>query len=132
MGDYVVHIDHGVGQYGGLVKSIEGGRVQEAVKLIYAGGDVVFVSIHSLHRIAKFKSRDGEPPKIYKLGSKAWENLKRSTKSKVKDIAEDLIKLYSERQQARGFAFSPDNYMQQELESSFLFEDTPDAATHAC
>ena len=129
MGDYVVHIDHGVGQYGGLVKSIEGGRVQEAVKLIYAGGDVVFVSIHSLHRIAKFKSRDGEPPKIYKLGSKAWENLKRSTKSKVKDIAEDLIKLYSERQQARGFAFSPDNYMQQELESSFLFEDTPDQAT---
>ena len=133
MGDYVVHIDHGVGQYGGLVKSIEGGRVQEAVKLIYAGGDVVFVSIHSLHRIAKFKSRDGEPPKIYKLGSKAWENLKRSTKSKVKDIAEDLIKLYSERQQARGFAFSNDTFMQQELESSFMFEDTPDqaAATEA-
>ena len=129
MGDYVVHIDHGVGQYGGLVKSNQGGRVQEAVKLIYAGGDVVFVSIHSLHRIAKFKSRDGEPPKIYKLGSKAWDNLKRNTKSKVKDIAEDLIKLYGERQQARGFAFSADNYMQQELESSFIFEDTPDQAT---
>ena len=129
IGDYVVHIDHGVGQYGGLVKTNLNGRVQEAVKLIYAGGDVVFVSIHSLHRISKFKSRDGEAPKIYRLGSKAWENLKRSTKSKVKDIAEDLIKLYSERQQARGFAFSPDSFMQQELESSFLFEDTPDQAT---
>lgn len=129
IGDYVVHIDHGVGQYGGLVKTNLNGRIQEAVKLIYAGGDVVFVSIHSLHRISKFKSRDGEAPKIYRLGSKAWENLKRSTKSKVKDIAEDLIKLYSERQQARGFAFSPDSFMQQELESSFLFEDTPDQAT---
>ena len=133
MGDYVVHIDHGVGQYGGLVKTHVGGRTQEAVKLIYKDGDVVFVSIHSLHRISKFKSRDGEPPKIYKLGSKAWENLKRSTKSKVKDIAEDLINLYSERQQARGFAFSNDTFMQQELESSFMFEDTPDqaAATEA-
>ena len=133
IGDYVVHIDHGVGQYGGLVKTHSGDKTQEAVKLIYAGGDVVFVSIHSLHRISKFKSRDGEPPKIYRLGSKAWENLKRNTKSKVKDIAEDLIKLYSERQQARGFAFSPDSYLQQELESSFLFEDTPDqaAATEA-
>ena len=133
MGDYVVHIDHGVGQYGGLVKTHVGGRTQEAVKLIYKDGDVVFVSIHSFHRISKFKSRDGEPPKIYKLGSKAWENLKRSTKSKVKDIAEDLIKLYSERQQARGFAFSNDTFMQQELESSFMFEDTPDqaAATEA-
>lgn len=129
IGDFIVHIDHGVGQYGGLVKTNLNGHVQEAVKLIYAGGDVVFVSIHSLHRISKFKSRDGETPKIYKLGSKAWENLKRSTKSKVKDIAEDLIKLYSERQQARGFAFSPDSFMQQELESSFMFEDTPDQAT---
>ena len=129
MGDYVVHIDHGVGQYGGLVKTHVGGRTQEAVKLIYKDGDVVFVSIHSLHRISKFKSRDGEPPKIYKLGSKAWDNLKRSTKAKVKDIAEDLIKLYSERQQARGFAFSGDTFMQQELESSFMFEDTPDQAS---
>ena len=129
MGDYIVHIDHGVGMYGGLVKTHVGGKTQEAVKLIYRDGDVVFVSIHSLHRISKFKSRDGEPPKIYKLGSKAWENLKRSTKSKVKDIAEDLIKLYSERQQSRGFAFSADSYMQQELESSFMFEDTPDQAT---
>ena len=129
MGDYVVHIDHGVGQYGGLVKTHVGGRTQEAVKLIYKDGDVVFVSIHSLHRISKFKSRDGEPPKIYKLGSKAWENLKRNAKSKVKDIAEDLIKLYSERQQSRGFAFSADSFMQHELESSFMFEDTPDQAS---
>ncbi|MGX8708325.1 MAG: CarD family transcriptional regulator, partial [Bacteroidales bacterium] len=104
-GDYIVHIDHGVGQYGGLVKTNMNGRQQEAVKLVYAGGDVVFVSIHSLHRIAKFKSRDGEAPKIYRLGSKAWDNLKRSAKAKVKDIAEDLIRLYSERHQARGFAF---------------------------
>ena len=133
IGDYIVHIDHGVGQFGGLVKTEVNGREQEAVKLIYKEGDVVFVSIHSLHRISKFKSRDGEPPKIYRLGSKAWENLKRSTKSKVKDIAEDLIKLYSERQQARGFAFSDDTYLQQELESSFMYEDTPDqaAATEA-
>lgn len=126
MGDYIVHIDHGVGQYGGLVKTNIGGKIQEAVKLIYRDGDVIFVSIHSLHRISKYKSRDGEAPKIYKLGSKAWENLKNNTKSKVKDIAEDLIKLYSERQQSEGFAFSPDCYMQQELESSFLYEDTPD------
>ena len=129
MGDYIVHIDHGVGQYGGLVKTHVGNRTQEAVKLIYRDGDVVFVSIHSLHRISKYKSRDGEPPKIYKLGSKAWDNLKRATKSKVKDIAEDLIKLYSERQQARGFAFSADSFLQRELESSFMFEDTPDQAS---
>jgi len=129
LGDYIVHIDHGVGQYGGLVKTNLNGRIQEAVKLIYAGGDVVFVSIHSLHRISKFKSRDGEAPKIYRLGSKAWDNLKRNTKARVKDIAEDLIRLYSERQQARGFAFSPDSYLQQELESSFMYEDTPDQAT---
>ena len=133
-GDYVVHIDHGVGQYGGLVKTkirLPNGkeRTQEAVKLIYAGGDVVFVSIHALHRVARFKSRDGEAPKIYKLGSKAWENLKRSAKSKLKDIAEDLIALYADRQNSRGFAFSADSYMQQELESSFMFEDTPDQAS---
>ena len=126
MGDYIVHIDHGVGQYGGLVKTNVGGKVQEAVKLIYRDGDVIFVSIHSLHRISKYKSHDGEAPKIYKLGTKAWENLKNSTKSKVKDIAKDLIKLYSERQSADGFAFSADSYLQQELESSFMYEDTPD------
>ncbi len=126
VGDYVVHIDHGVGRYGGLVKTNIGGKIQEAVKLEYKDNDVIFVSIHGLHRISKFKSRDGEPPRIYKLGSKAWDTLKNTTKSKVKDIAENLIKLYSERQQTRGFAFSPDTYMQKELESSFLYEDTPD------
>lgn len=126
MGDYIVHIDHGVGQFGGLVKTNVNGHVQEAVKLIYKDGDVLFVSIHSLHRISKYRSRDGEAPKIYKLGSKAWDNLKNNAKKKVKDIAQDLIKLYSERQQAHGFAFSEDSYLQQELESSFIYEDTPD------
>lgn len=126
VGDYVVHIEHGVGQYGGLVKTNMQGRVQEAVKLIYKDGDVIFVSIHSLHRIAKYKSRDGVPPKIYKIGSKAWDTLKQNVKKKVKDIAKDLIELYAGRQQAQGFAFSPDSYLQQELESSFMFEDTPD------
>lgn len=126
VGDYVVHIDHGVGRYGGLVKTNVGGRIQEAVKIEYRDNAVIFVSIHGIHRISRYKSRDGEPPRIYKLGSKAWENLKATTKSKVKDIARDLIRLYSERQQLRGFAFSPDSYLQQELESSFLYEDTPD------
>ncbi len=126
LGDYVVHIDHGVGRYGGLVKTNIGGKIQEAIKLEYRDNDVIFVSISGIHRISKYKSKDGEPPKIYKLGTKAWENLKNATKSKVKDIAQDLIKLYSERQQSRGFAFSADTYLQQELESSFLYEDTPD------
>ena len=126
LGDYVVHIDHGVGRFGGLVKTHIGGRVQEAIKLEYRDNDVIFVSIHGIHRISKYRSRDDEPPKIYKLGSKAWENLKAATKAKVKDIAKDLIQLYSQRQQSQGFAFSSDTYLQQELESSFLFEDTPD------
>ena len=126
IGDYVVHIDHGVGRFGGLVKTNIGGRIQEAIKLEYRDNDVIFVSITSIHRISKYKSKDGEPPKIYKLGTKAWENLKNSTKAKVKDIAQDLIKLYSERQQSDGYAFSQDSYLQQELESSFLYEDTPD------
>jgi len=129
VGDYIVHIDHGVGQYGGLVKTNVGGKTQEAVKLIYRDGDVLFVSIHSLHRIARYKSRDAEAPKIYKLGSKVWENLKNSAKSKVKDIAKDLIKLYSERQHANGFRYSADSYLQHELESSFIYEDTPDQTT---
>ena len=126
LGDYVVHIDHGVGRFGGLVKTHIGGRVQEAIKLEYRDNDVIFVSIHGIHRISKYRSRDDEPPKIYKLGTKAWENLKSATKAKVKDIAKDLIQLYSQRQQSQGFAFSADTYLQQELESSFLFEDTPD------
>ena len=126
IGDYVVHIDHGIGQFGGLVKTVIGDKVQEAVKLIYRDGDVIFVSIHGIHRISKYKSGDGTPAKVNKLGTKAWETLKHKTKSKLKDIAADLIKLYSERMASKGFAFSPDNYLQQELESSFMYEDTAD------
>ena len=133
VGDYIVHIDHGVGVFGGLVKTNIGGKVQEAVKIMYRDGDVIFVSIHSLHKISKYKSKDGLPPKIYKLGSGAWNKLKTTTKAKIKDIAKDLIDLYSKRKLTRGFAFSADNYMQDELEASFMFEDTPDqsAATKA-
>lgn len=126
IGDYVVHIDHGVGVFGGLVKTNINGKVQEAIKLIYKDNDVIFVSIHGIHRISRFKSKDGAPPKIYKLGTGAWEKLKNTTKAKVKDIAKDLIKLYAERRQAKGFAFSADSYMQHELEASFMYEDTPD------
>ena len=127
IGDYIVHIDYGVGIFGGLVRMKDDkGRMHEVVKLTYKDNDVVFVSVHALHRISRYKSKDAEPPKIHKLGSKAWQNLKTSTKSKVKDIAKDLIKLYAERKGAKGFAFSPDTYLQQELESSFMYEDTPD------
>jgi transcription-repair coupling factor (superfamily II helicase) len=128
IGDYVVHIDYGVGKFGGLVKTNVNGKIQEAIKLVYKDNDVVFVSIHGIHRISKYKSRDGEPPKIYKLGTKAWDNLKSRTKSKVKDIVEDLIKLYSARHHSKGFAFSADNFLMHELESSFMYEDTPDQA----
>lgn len=126
IGDYVVHIDHGVGIFGGLVKTNLNGKVQEAIKLIYKDNDVIFVSIHGIHRISRYKSKEGTPPKIYKLGTGAWEKLKTQTKNKVKDIAKDLIKLYAERRQAKGFAFSPDSYLQHELEASFMYEDTPD------
>lgn len=127
IGDYIVHIDYGVGVFGGLVRMRDDkGRMHEVVKLIYKDNDVVFVSVHALHRISRYKSKDAEPPKIHKLGSKAWQNLKSSTKSKVKDIAKDLIQLYAKRKSARGFAFSADTYLQQELESSFMYEDTPD------
>lgn len=126
IGDYVVHIDHGVGIFGGLVKTNINGKIQEAIKLIYKDNDVIFVSIHGIHRISRYKSKDSTPPKIYKLGTGAWEKLKNTTKSKVKDIAKDLIKLYAERRQAKGFAFSGDSYMQHELEASFMYEDTPD------
>ena len=102
------------------------GRIKEVVKLIYKDNDVVFVSVHALHKISRYKSKDAEPPKIYRLSSKAWQNLKASTKSKVKDIAKDLIQLYAKRKSAPGFAFSADTYLQQELESSFMYEDTPD------
>ncbi len=126
MGDYIVHIDHGVGQFGGLIKTNVGGRQQEVVKLIYKDGDVIFVSIHGLHRITRYKSKDSQPPKIYKLGTGAWQKLKSSAKSKVKDIAKDLVDLYSKRREADGFAFSGDTFMQKELEASFIYEDTPD------
>ncbi len=126
IGDYVVHIDHGVGVFGGLVKTNINGVVQEAIKLIYKDNDVIFVSIHGIHRISRYKSKEGTPPKVYKLGTGAWEKLKSTTKKKVKDIAKDLIKLYAERRQAKGFAFSPDSYLQNELEASFMYEDTPD------
>ncbi|MBP5483761.1 MAG: transcription-repair coupling factor [Bacteroidales bacterium] len=127
LGDYVVHIDHGVGIFGGLVKMKDDkGRVHEVVKLMYNGGDVVFVSVHSLHKISRFRSKEGEPPRINKLGSKTWGNLKSAAKSRVKDIAKELIQLYAKRRSSQGFAFSADTYLQEELESSFMYEDTPD------
>ena len=127
IGDYVVHIDYGVGVFGGLVRMKDDkGRMHEVVKLMYKDNDVVFVSVHALHKISRYKSKDSEPPKIHKLGSKVWQNLKASTKSKVKDIAKDLIQLYAKRKSVKGFAFSADTYLQQELESSFMYEDTPD------
>ena len=130
IGDYVVHIDHGVGVFGGLVRMFDDkGRAREVVKLMYKDGDVVFVSVHSLNKISRFRSRDGEPPKINKLGSKSWQTLKTSAKSRIKDIAKDLIQLYAKRKASKGFAFSPDSYLQEELESSFMYEDTPDQET---
>ena len=125
-GDYVVHIDHGVGRFAGLVRMPNGNSTQEVIKLVYSNDDVVFVSIHSLHKISKYKSKEGEAPRINKLGTGAWEKLKERTKTKIKDIARDLIKLYSQRAQEKGFAYSPDSFMQHELEASFLYEDTPD------
>jgi transcription-repair coupling factor (superfamily II helicase) len=122
----VVHIDHGVGEYSGIQKIEVNGKMQEAIRLIYSGGDVLYVSIHSLHRISKYVGKDGTAPKINKLGSNAWQNLKNKTKKKVKEIAYDLIKLYAERKMKKGFAYHPDTYLQTELESSFIYEDTPD------
>ncbi|KKB51982.1 transcription-repair coupling factor [Parabacteroides sp. HGS0025] len=126
-GDYIVHIDHGVGQFGGLVRTEVNGKIQEAIKLIYQNNDIIFVSIHSLHKLSKYKGKDsGEPPKLNKLGTGAWEKMKEKTKKKVKDIARDLILLYSQRKQEKGFSYSPDSFMQHELEASFIYEDTPD------
>ena len=125
-GDYVVHIDHGVGRFAGLVRVPNGNSTQEVIKLVYSNDDVVFVSIHSLHKVSKYKSKEGEAPRINKLGTGAWEKLKERTKTKIKDIARDLIKLYSQRAQEKGFAYSPDSFLQHELEASFLYEDTPD------
>ncbi len=126
IGDYMVHVDHGVGTFGGLVRTNVNGKMQEMVKLIYKDDDIIFVSIHALHRISKYKGKDGEAPRINKLGSGAWERLKERTKSKVKDIARELIKLYAKRKAEQGFQFTPDSYLQQELEASFIYEDTPD------
>ena len=129
VGDYVVHIDHGVGRFGGLVKLNENGRVKEAIKLIYKDNDILFVNVHALHRISRYKSGEGEPPKIYKLGNGAWQKLKATTKKAVKDISRELIALYAKRKASQGFAFSEDSYLQQELEASFKWEDTPDQQT---
>ena len=127
IGDYVVHIDYGVCVFGGLVRMKDDrGRMHEVVKLMFKDNDTIFLSVHSLHKLSRFKSKDSEPPKINRLGSKAWQNLKASAKSRVKDIAKDLIKLYARRKASKGFAFSPDTYLQTELESSFMYEDTPD------
>jgi len=125
-GDYITHIDHGVGQFDGLQIIDNNGRKQEAIRLIYKNNDLLYVSIHSLHRIAKYVGKEGTPPVLNKLGSNAWNKLKSKTKKRVKDIARDLIKLYAERKTAKGFAFMPDTYLQNELEASFIYEDTPD------
>ena len=129
VGDYVTHIDHGIGKFGGLQKIDNDGNKQEAVKLIYGERDVLYLSIHSLHKISKYSGKDAKVPKIYKLGSKAWKNLKKKTKTRVKKIAFDLIKLYAKRKMNKGFAFAPDSYLQHELEASFLYEDTPDQSS---
>ena len=125
-GDYVTHVDHGVGVYSGLEKIEVNGQMQEAVRIIYRDNDMLYVNINSLHKISKYVGKEGTPPKINKLGSDAWEALKRKAKSKVKDIAKDLITLYAKRKAAKGFAFTPDSYLQNELEASFIYEDTPD------
>nr|WP_315231100.1 transcription-repair coupling factor [uncultured Flavobacterium sp.] len=126
VGDYVTHIDHGIGRFGGLQKIQVEGKTQEAIKLVYADNDIVYVSIHSLHKISKYNGKDGTPPKIYKLGSNAWKILKQKTKARVKHIAFNLIQLYAKRRLEKGFQFAPDSYLQNELESSFIYEDTPD------
>ncbi len=128
-GDFVVHIDHGIGRFGGLEKIEVNGRVQEAIKLVYRDNDILYVGIHSLHRISKYKGKDNTEPRIYKLGSGAWQKVKQNTKNRVRDIAKDLIHLYAKRMASDGYSFSPDSYMQRELEASFIYEDTPDQLT---
>ncbi len=128
-GDYIVHVDHGVGRFAGLLRTNVNGRTQEMIKLVYANDDIIFVSIHALHKLAKYRGKEGVPPKINKLGTGAWNKLKERTKSKLKDIARDLIRLYAARKEEQGHAFAPDSYLQQELEASFIYEDTPDQLT---
>lgn len=125
-GDYIVHIDHGIAKFGGLVKTDVNGHPQEMIKLLFQNDDIVLVSIHALHKLSKYRGKEGVPPKISKLGSGAWTRLKEKTKTKMKDIARDLIRLYAARRQEKGFAFAPDSYLQHELEASFIYEDTPD------
>lgn len=125
-GDYVTHIDYGIGRFDGLETIDNNGKMQEAIRIIYNKGDLLYISIHSLHCIAKYSSKDGSEPTLSTLGSNTWNKLKSKTKSKVKDIARELIKLYAERKQSKGFSFAPDNYLQNELEASFIYEDTPD------
>ncbi len=129
IGDYITHIDHGIGKFGGLQKIDVEGKKQEAIKLFYGERDILYLSIHALHKITKFNGKDGKPPKVYKLGSKAWKVLKQKTKSRVKEIAFNLIKLYAKRKLETGFRYNPDTSMQLELEASFVFEDTPDQIT---
>ncbi|WP_408611528.1 transcription-repair coupling factor [Flavivirga abyssicola] len=129
IGDYVTHIDHGIGRFGGLQKIDVEGKKQEAIKLVYGERDVLYLSIHSLHKITKFNGKDGKPPKIYKLGSTAWKTLKQKTKARVKHVAFNLIKLYAKRKTEKGYQYNPDSYMQHELEASFIYEDTPDQST---
>jgi transcription-repair coupling factor (superfamily II helicase) len=125
-GDYVVHTDHGIGRFGGLEKIEVNGRMQEAIKLVFRDNDILYVGIHALHRISKYKGKDDTPPRISKLGTGAWQKMKQATKKKVKDIARDLILLYAKRKASGGFSYSPDSYLQRELEASFIWEDTPD------
>jgi transcription-repair coupling factor (superfamily II helicase) len=125
-GDFVTHIDHGIGKFAGLQKIDIGGQMQEAVRLIYKNNDILYVSIHSLHKIAKFIGQEGTPPALSKIGSDSWKQLKNRTKKKIKDIAAELIKLYAGRRASKGHAFTPDGYLQNELEASFIYEDTPD------
>ena len=129
VGDYIVHVDHGVGKFAGLYRTEVNGRIQEMIKLIYLNDDIIFVSIHALHKLAKYRGKEGVPPKVNKLGTGAWNKVKERTKSKLKDIARDLIKLYAARKEEKGYSFSPDSYLQQELEASFIYEDTPDQLT---
>ena len=128
-GDYIVHVDHGVGKFGGLIRTEVNGRMQEMIKLIYLNNDILLVSIHSLHKLSKYRGKEGVEPRINRLGSGAWGKMKDRTKSKLKEIARDLIKLYAARKDEQGFAYSPDSYLQQELEASFIYEDTPDQLT---
>ncbi len=129
IGDFVVHTDHGVGKFGGLVRMDVNGKLQENIKIIYLNGDAIFVPIHSLYKISKYRGKDGEPPRVNKLGSGAWQKMKDNTKRRLKDIARDLILLYSKRREEEGYKFSPDSFLQTELEASFIYEDTPDQIT---